>query len=140
MEVHQRGARQQPGDVLLAGESLDVPAEVVHAAPPKWMRSADRSSPVAAQPRRARAAPEGGADGAERLKALLAAVPGLGAADSPLSADSSDIVSSAQKEARDLIERHQQSRSSTAGSSLGGGGPAGDDEASSALDSALDPL
>ena len=67
-------------------------------------------------------------------------MPGLGAADSPLSADSSDIVSSAQKEARDLIERHEQSRSSTAGSSLGGGGPAGDDEASSALDSALDPL
>ena len=67
-------------------------------------------------------------------------MPGLGAADSPLSADSSDIVSSAQKEARGLIERHQQSRSSTAGSSLGGGGPAGgDDEASSAFDSALDP-
>ena len=71
VEVQQRGARQQPGDVLLAGESLDVPAEAVHAAPPKWKRSADRSSPVAAQPRRARAATEGGADGAERLKALL---------------------------------------------------------------------
>ena len=75
-----------------------------------------------------------------RAGASLTAVPGLGAADSPLSADSSDIVSSAQKEARGLIERHQQSRSSTAGSSLGGGGPAsGDDEASSAFDSALDP-
>ena len=76
-----------------------------------------------------------------RAGASLTAVPGLRAADSPLSADSSDIVSSAQKEARDLIERHQQSRSSTAGSSLGGEGPAGDDdEASSAFDSALDPL
>ena len=81
------------------------------------------------------------ADGAALRGSSLTAVPGLGGADSPLSADSSDFVSSAQKEARSLIERHQQSKSSSLGGDSDGalgGGPvlSGDDEASSALDSA----
>ena len=81
------------------------------------------------------------ADGAALRGSSLTAVPGLGGADSPLSADSSDFVSSAQKEARSLIERHQQSKSSSLGGDSDGalgGGPvlAGDDEASSARDSA----